>query len=146
MFRATPPSGDNLSQQMPTCVGAQLAMKGVAGVAQRTIVELLDDLDGGKADESVVFSLDGVEYTIDLSDKNAAKLRDNLSIYVEKGQRLGGRKQRGTGTVRSAVKTGGDKAQNQAIREWARSQGEKISDRGRIPQELVARFQVVHPA
>jgi Lsr2 len=116
-------------------------------VAQKTIVQLLDDLDGSEANESVTFALDGVEYSIDLSDDNAKKLRDGLAIFVEKAQRLGGRRKvGGANSSRTPVKAGGDKAQNQAIREWARSQGEKISDRGRIPQELVARFQVVHPA
>jgi hypothetical protein len=112
-------------------------------VAQRTIVELVDDIDGSEASESVSFGLDGVEYTIDLSEGNANKLRDGLAAFVEKAQRVGGRKQRGAGT-KTAVSAGGDRAQNQAIREWARSQGEKISDRGRIPAELVAKFQAAH--
>jgi hypothetical protein len=111
-------------------------------MAQKTIVQLIDDLDGGEANESVSFGLDGVEYTIDLSEENAKKLREGLTSFVEKAQRVGGRKQRGGATT--AVKAGGDRAQNQAIREWARSQGEKISDRGRIPAELVAKFQAAH--
>jgi hypothetical protein len=110
-------------------------------MAQKTIVELVDDLDGGVAAESVAFSLDGIEYAIDLSTENAKRLRDSLSAYVDKARRVGGRKQRAIG--RPAGRTG-DKAQNQAIREWARSQGEKISDRGRIPSELVTRFQAAH--
>lgn len=112
-------------------------------MAQRTIVELVDDLDGTEASESVSFGLDGVEYTIDLSEGNAKKLRDGLANFVEKAQRVGGRKQRGAG-AKTSVHAGGDRAQNQAIREWARSQGEKISDRGRIPAELVTKFQAAH--
>jgi nucleoid-associated protein Lsr2 len=112
-------------------------------LAQRTIVELIDDLDGGQAHESVAFSLDGVQFTIDLSKDNADKFRDLLSEYVEKGTRLGGRKQRGT-TATLKVNAGGNKEQNQAIREWARSQGKKISDRGRIPADLVTEFQEAH--
>jgi nucleoid-associated protein Lsr2 len=113
-------------------------------MAQKTIVELIDDLDGSQADESVTFGIDGVEYAIDLSSKHAKKLRESLADFVEKAQRVGGRKQRGSGAARTSVKAGGDKAQNQAIREWARSQGETISDRGRIPAELVAKFQAAH--
>lgn len=112
-------------------------------MAQRTIVELIDDLDGGQADESVSFSLDGAEFTIDLSKDNADKLRGLLAEFVEHARKAGGRKQRVAG-AKTTVKAGGDKAQNQAIREWARSTGEKISDRGRIPQELVTRFQEAH--
>ncbi|AHH95929.1 Lsr2 family protein [Kutzneria viridogrisea] len=114
-------------------------------MAQKTIVQLIDDLDGGEASESVTFGLDGVEYTIDVSDTNATRLRELLAPFVEKAQRLGGRKQRG-GSTRTAVKAGGDRAQNQAIREWARSQGETISDRGRIPADLVHRFEAAHGA
>jgi hypothetical protein len=113
-------------------------------MAQKTIVELIDDLDGGKADESVTFGIDGVEYAIDLSSKHAKKLRESLAGYVEKAQRVGGRKQRGSGAAKTSVKAGGDKAQNQAIREWARNQGEQISDRGRIPVEIAIRFQAAH--
>lgn len=113
-------------------------------MAQRTIVELVDDLDGGAASESVNFGLDGVEYAIDLSDVNAKKLRESLLVFVEKAQRVGGRRQRGGASAKTAVRAGGDRAQNQAIREWARSQGEQISDRGRIPGELVAKFQAAH--
>ncbi|QUQ66328.1 histone-like nucleoid-structuring protein Lsr2 [Kutzneria sp. CA-103260] len=110
-------------------------------MAQKTIVELVDDLDGGVASESVAFGLDGIEYSIDLSTENAKRLRETLSTYVDSARRVGGRKQRAIG--RPTGRTG-DKAQNQAIREWARSQGEKISDRGRIPAELVTRFQAAN--
>jgi hypothetical protein len=113
-------------------------------MAQKTIVELVDDLDGGKADESLTFALDGVEYNIDLSTRNAAKLRDSLAEFVGHSRRVGGRKQRGAGTTHTAVRAGGDKAQNQAIREWARSNGKQISDRGRIPADLIAEFQAAH--
>ena len=64
-------------------------------MAQRTILELVDDLDGGKADETVTFALDGVEFVIDLSADNAARLRDTLAEYVGHARRTGGRKQRG---------------------------------------------------
>lgn len=108
-------------------------------MAQRTVVELIDDIDGGTADESVTFGLDGVEYTIDLSDSNADRLRKALEEYIDHARRVGGRKQRGSSKVVAAG--GGDKAQNQAIREWARNHGHQVSDRGRIPQELVVKFQ-----
>lgn len=108
-------------------------------MAQRTVVELIDDIDGGTADESVTFGLDGVEYTIDLSASNADRLRKALEEYIDHSRRVGGRKQRGAGKV--VAPGGGDKAQNQAIREWARNHGHQVSDRGRIPQELVVKFQ-----
>ncbi|MFD1047271.1 Lsr2 family protein, partial [Kibdelosporangium lantanae] len=63
-------------------------------MAQKTVVELVDDLDGGIADETVAFTLDGVEFQIDLSAENAARLRDSLAAYVAHARRIGGRKQR----------------------------------------------------
>jgi hypothetical protein len=111
-------------------------------MAQKTIVELIDDLDGGTADESITFGLDGVEYAIDLSEGNAHRLREALEPFVARARRAGGRKQQST--PRAAAKTSGDREQNQAIREWARQEGHDVSDRGRIPQSLIVRFQEAH--
>jgi len=55
------------------------------------------------------FALDGVQYAIDLSTENAARLRDSLAEFVGHGRRVGGRKQRGTGTTQTPVRAGGDK-------------------------------------
>jgi hypothetical protein len=111
-------------------------------VAQRTILELVDDLDGGKADETVIFALDGVEFEIDLSEENAARLRDTFAEYVGHARRTGGRKQRGATAVKAV--SGNGKPDTQAVREWARSQGETVAERGRVPQALVIRFQEAH--
>lgn len=100
-------------------------------MAQRVQVVLEDDLDGGKADETVSFGLDGATYEIDLSKKNAAKLRDALSAYVGSGRRVAGR--RGGGRARSRGRGGSDSAQ---IREWAKANGYDVSERGRISAEI----------
>jgi hypothetical protein len=113
-------------------------------VAQRTILELVDDLDGGKADESVTFALDGVEYVIDLSADNADRLRDVLAEYVGHARRVGGRKQRAGAAPVAKASNGNGKPDTQAVREWARSQGETVAERGRVPQALVIRFQEAH--
>ena len=105
-------------------------------MAQKVVVSLVDDLDGGKADETVDFSLDGKNYEIDLSDKHAAALRDVLAGYVAAGRRPGGAR-RGRARVATVGGSSGEREKNQAIREWARSQGMKVSDRGRIPSELI---------
>ena len=60
-------------------------------MAQKITVVLEDDLDGGPASETVLFSLDGVAYEIDLNDGNAAGLRDAMAPYVGAGRRTGGR-------------------------------------------------------
>jgi len=118
-------------------------------MASKTVVELVDDITGEVADESVRFGLDGIEYTIDLTEANATELRGRLEAFVESAQRVKATK---GGTAPRATRTGEKRAnsaqlgreQNQAIREWARSQGEKVSERGRIPAELVTRFQEAH--
>lgn len=111
-------------------------------MAQQTIVQLIDDVDGGEAEETVVFALDGVEYSIDLSGKNAKKLRAALEPFRVKARRAGGRKQR-KATGKATIKAN-DKAEAQRIRDWARAEGHQVSDRGRIPQALVVQFQEAH--
>ena len=107
-------------------------------MAQQVTVTLVDDLDGSRADETVEFGLDGVSYQIDLSDGNATKLRDALADFVASARRSGGRK-RATKAVPAGKPrpAAADREQNQAIREWARKQGRKVSDRGRIPADVL---------
>ncbi|EWM67124.1 Lsr2 family protein [Micromonospora chalcea] len=110
-------------------------------VAKQIIHKLVDDLDGGDADETVKFALDGVQYEIDLSASNAEKLRDVFAPYIANGTKVGrggvvvgGRAARGRGGATA------DREQNRAIREWAKKAGKDISDRGRIPQEIVDEY------
>ncbi len=107
-------------------------------MAQRVHVILEDDLDGSGADETVMFGLDGASYEIDLSAKNAAKLRDALAKYVGAGRRTTarGRKQAPRGRA-----SGSDAS---AIREWARTNGYEVSDRGRVPADVRAAYEAAH--
>jgi hypothetical protein len=108
-------------------------------VAKQTITKLIDDLDGGEAHETVEFGLDGYSYEIDLSSKNAGKLRHALATYVDHGTRVSGRSAggRGGGRARSA---GSDRDQNAAIRAWAQRKGYDVSTRGRIKQDIVDQY------
>lgn len=105
-------------------------------MAQKNVVMLIDDLDGGDADETVSFSLDGVSYEIDLNAENAAKLRDSFATWVGHGRRVGGRA-RSAGRRPARSGSGGNSTE---IREWARANGYTVSDRGRIPAEVKAAF------
>jgi hypothetical protein len=110
-------------------------------MAQKTIVQLIDDLDQGAADETVSFGLDGTNYEIDLSAKNAAKLRDALANYVANGRRArGGAGARSAGSGRRGRGARGDREQTQAIREWARKNGHKIGEKGRIPAHILEAY------
>jgi nucleoid-associated protein Lsr2 len=108
-------------------------------MAKKVTVTLVDDFDGaGAADETVEFGLDGVTYEIDLSSKNAAKLRGDLKQWVAAGRRVGGRRRgrSGSGRGRGAI----DREQSAAIREWARRNGHNVSTRGRIPADVIDAF------
>ncbi|GLY99862.1 Lsr2 family protein [Actinoplanes sp. NBRC 103695] len=111
-------------------------------MAKQVITLLTDDLDGGEADRTVEFGLDGVNYTIDLSEKNAGKLRKVLDPYLEKATRVG----RGAPSGRIGSRTAAaqpsrsSRDQNQAIREWAKKNGHEVSERGRIPSSVVEAF------
>src|SRR5918911_1159169 len=111
-------------------------------MARKVEVHLIDDLDGSTAEESVKFSLDGISYEIDLNKKNAAKLRSRLAPYVNAGQKLGraaAHRVRTRGRGAAPAKT--DRAQHQAIREWAKRKGIEVSDRGRIAASIVAQYE-----
>ncbi len=111
-------------------------------MAKQVITLLTDDLDGGEADRTVEFGLDGVYYTIDLSEKNAGKLRKALDPYLAVATRVGRSGGDTRGTRRSAPATGGrsSRDQNQAIREWANKNGYEVSERGRIPSSIVEAY------
>jgi len=113
-------------------------------VAQRTLVQLTDDLDGKSIPDgkggTVRFGLDRQDYEIDLSDKNAKALRELLRPYLEAARRAGGTTRATRGRGRStAGRSRGDGAK--AVRAWAVSQGIQVSQRGRVPADLVAKFQ-----
>lgn len=110
-------------------------------MAKKVTVTLVDDFDGeGPADETVEFSIDGVSYEIDLSARNAKKIRDDLKQWVDAGRRVGGRRRGRPGTPGRGGRGSIDREQSAAIREWARRNGHKVSTRGRIPAEVIEAF------
>ena len=122
-------------------------------MASITTVSLLDDVDGTPAAETVAFGLDGASFEIDLSDKNAKKLRDSVANYVAHARRVdGGRRAAAAaprrGRAAKAAKTGGrtapDREQTAAIREWARSAGHVVSERGRLSAAVLEAFEAAH--
>src|SRR5579859_1227303 len=109
-----------------------------APMAQKIQTLFIDDIDGGEADGTVRFGLDGAEYEIDLSVAHDAELRDALSRYVGHARKVtarGARQPAGRGAGRrpSSIDT-------TAIRAWARENGIDIKERGRVPAEVVAKY------
>src|SRR3954454_24642374 len=112
-------------------------------MAKQVITVLTDDLDGGDADRTVEFGLDGVNYTIDLSDKNAGKLRKALDPYLAAAAKVGRAGTPGRIASRAAAPPSrSNRDQNQAIREWATKNGYEVSERGRIPASITEAFHV----
>ncbi|MFB9685191.1 histone-like nucleoid-structuring protein Lsr2 [Amycolatopsis plumensis] len=112
-------------------------------MAQRVQVQMVDDLDGSEASQTVPFSLDGVTYEIDLSEENASALRDELARYVAAARRIGGRKVRlASGqSLAGPSGSGTDRERNRQIREWAQANGYEVAERGRLSSEIIAGFE-----
>jgi len=108
-------------------------------MAQKVHIVLEDDLDGSDASQTVSFGLDGTSYEIDLNDKNASALRDALATYVGHGRKVSGSRR---GRRSSASTTNGHSAKE--IRDWARSNGHKVPERGRIPGDVREAFEAAH--
>ena len=106
-------------------------------MAQKVQVLLVDDLEGGEADETVTFALDGVAYEIDLTHTNAGKLRELLAPYTDKGRKQSGRGavSGGRGRGRSPRPVGGN-PDTAKIRAWAKENGHDVNDRGRVPSTV----------
>jgi hypothetical protein len=112
-------------------------------MAQKVVVQLVDDLDGtpieAGAGSTIAFAIDGTSYEIDLSDDNASRMRDALAPYLKAGRRVGGRR---SAAARST--SGAPATEATAMREWARSQGLKVSERGRVGADVVEAYNAAH--
>jgi hypothetical protein len=109
-------------------------------MAQRIQTSLIDDLDGSEAEGTIDFGLNGMHYEIDLNTAHAKELRNTLARYTEAARRVTSATRR---PARSGRKAAGDGPGNTEVRAWAREQGIEVKDRGRIPAEVIARFQTV---
>ena len=108
-------------------------------MAQTVKIILEDDLDGGPAEETVRFGLDGAQYEIDLSEENAAKLRDAVRPFIAKARRAQSKQ-----APKQARPTGKSNPDTAAIRQWARENGHPVSDRGRIHQDVQKAYYDAH--
>ena len=117
-------------------------------MAQQVDVRYVDDLDGSEASSTVSFALDGRSYEIDLSDANAAKLRDSLAAFIGAARRAGGSGRRGRTQRATSEKdeqpSRSSREHTAAIRSWARENGHDVSERGRIPKAVVEAYQAAH--
>jgi nucleoid-associated protein Lsr2 len=110
-------------------------------VAQKIQTLFIDDIDGGAAEGTVRFALDGTEYEIDLNAKHSEELRSAIGKYVTHARKVGGGARRAGRTAGRASRGAGSALNTTEIRNWAREQGYDIKDRGRVPADLVAKYQ-----
>ena len=115
-------------------------------MARKVVVELVDDIDGtvfGEDGESITFSVNGVDYEIDLKDKHATKFHNQIGFFIEHATRVGGRKRRSDRPVaaEAPVRRRGN---GKEIRAWAAEQGYEIASRGRIPAEVEQAYTRTH--
>ena len=111
-------------------------------MAQKVQVTLTCDIEDGEkpASTTVPFALEGATYEIDLCDKHAKQLRDAVAPFVSAGRRVSGRAGGGRSRIRGRSAANGDRERTQAIRQWARKKGLKVSERGRLSADLVAQY------
>jgi len=105
------------------------------GVAQKVTIALEDDLDGGRAAETLRFGFGGAEYEIDLSKKNAAAFRKQIAPYIEHGRKIGRL------AARRGSRTAASRQRSTDIRAWAVKHGISVSERGRIPAGVVEQYE-----
>jgi hypothetical protein len=106
-----------------------------ATMATKITVALEDDLDGGPAEETLRFGIDGTEYEIDLNDKNASAFRRQLAPYIDHARKAGRAQRRRPGRAAASRERSTD------IRVWAKDQGIAVSARGRIPASVVEQYE-----
>ncbi len=110
-------------------------------MAQKITTLFIDDIDGGAAEGTVRFALDGTEYEIDLNAKHSEELRAALGKYVSHARKVGGASRRAGRAAGRAGRGSGSALNTTEIRNWARENGYDIKDRGRVPADLVAKYQ-----
>jgi hypothetical protein len=109
-------------------------------MAQRVSVNLVDDIDGGSAVETIHFALDGIDYEIDLGRRNAERLRAAMTTHIGAGRRLV--KTTGRGRSRTVVQRRVEVAADpRAVRAWAKANRVAVPDRGRIPLAVLERYR-----
>lgn len=127
-----------LNDMRRTCIYPMWGAK-MPVMAQRVRIDLIDDVDGGTADETVAFQLDGTEYEIDLSRPNAAALRSTIETWSTHARKVKGRAASRLGKRTTIAPS------TQTIRIWAQANGHKLSDRGRVPASIQAAYRQAHP-
>ena len=107
-------------------------------MAQKVQTFFIDDLDGGEAEGTVLFGLDGTQYEIDLSTDHAKELRTALDRYIEAGRRVADNARRAGQNGRKTPASG---INNTEVRAWAKAHGLEVKERGRVSADILAQYR-----
>ena len=110
-------------------------------MAEKTVVTLVDDLDGSAAKERVQFSFRGTSYEIDLSDTNAADFDIAMGKFIAGARKVGSTSGRTKGSTRRSTSSGLSAEELAQVRVWAANNQIPVSPRGRIPKEILTQYQ-----
>lgn len=113
-------------------------------MAREMKLVLTDDFDGTDAAETVSFSIDQGHYEIELSSENAAKLREALAPFIERARRVANPARGARGGSGRSRRSAGSRSDTAEIRKWAQDKGYEVSDRGRIPSEIIEAYDNAH--
>ncbi|HWI30408.1 MAG TPA: Lsr2 family protein [Microbacterium sp.] len=115
-------------------------------MARKIVHQLVDDIDGTILEvgsgETIYFALDGIAYEIDLTEHNAAAMRDALAPFVAAGRSVSSG--RGGSTTSSSKRRRSGQQDYSAIRAWAKDNGYQVSERGRVPASIVEAYEAAH--
>ena len=111
-------------------------------MAKQIVESFVDDIDGSKAEKTTTFALDGHSYEIDLSGKNREKLEKALAPFITKARAV--RAERGRGRRVAGVSRAMSREKSTEIRQWAKSHGLPVSERGRIAATVVEKYEAAH--
>ncbi|GAA2983121.1 hypothetical protein JOD63_000722 [Microbacterium terrae] len=117
-------------------------------MARKIVHQLVDDLDGTILEvgdgETVLFSLDGIAYEIDLTDENAAALRSALAPYLTAGRRISAASRGGSSASGAPKRRRSGQKDFSGVREWAKKNGYTVSERGRVPASVLEAYEAAH--
>jgi hypothetical protein len=112
-------------------------------MAKKTIEIITSDLSGEELErgqgETIIFSVGGADYSVDLTDDEAKDFYATFDKYIKVATK---RSSRG-GPRRAASGTSGSGRSSEElahIRSWANENGHQVSERGRIKAEILEAF------
>lgn len=113
---------------------------------EHTSVELVDDIDGSPATTTIEFSVGGKNYSIDLSEANAAAFNEALAPYIEHARRAPANKRKARKSRSSSEASRIKRQKSAQIRAWALENGITVAKRGMLNQSVIDAYEAAHAA